>query len=93
MERIKDGEVINFFTNTINGREFLAQVTTYTDPEPEVPVPETPQPPQKVQTVQAAVLPVTGESNSPLGILASIMGSLLVIVSFMTFRRKEKKEH
>lgn len=93
VERIKDGEVINFFTNTINGREFLAQVTTYTDPEPEVPVPETPQPPQKVQTVQAAVLPVTGESNSPLGILASIMGSLLVIVSFMTFRRKEKKEH
>lgn len=93
VERIKDGEVINFFTNTINGREFLAQVTTYTDPEPEVPVPGTPQPPQKVQTVQAAVLPVTGESNSPLGILASIMGSLLVIVSFMTFRRKEKKEH
>lgn len=93
VERIKDGEVINFFTNTINGREFLAQVTTHTDPEPEVPAPETPQPPQKVQTVQAAVLPMTGESNSPLGILASIMGSLLVIVSFMTFRRKEKKEH
>ena len=93
VERIKDGEIENFFTNTINGREFLAQVTTYTDPEPEVPAPETPQPPQKVQTVQAAVLPMTGESNSPLGILASIMGSLLVIVSFMTFRRKEKKEH
>lgn len=93
VERIKDGEVINFFTNTINGREFLAQVTTHTDPEPEAPAPETPQPSQKVQTVQAAVLPVTGESNSPLGILASIMGSLLVIVSFMTFRRKEKKEH
>ena len=93
VERIKDGEIENFFTNTINGREFLAQVTTYTDPEPEVPAPETPQPPQKVQTVQAAVLPLTGESNSPLGILASIMGSLLVIVSFMTFRRKEKKEH
>lgn len=93
VERIKDGEIENFFTNTINGREFLAQVTTYTDPEPEVTAPETPQPPQKVQTVQAAVLPLTGESNSPLGILASIMGSLLVIVSFMTFRRKEKKEH
>ena len=93
VERIKDGEIENFFTNTINGREFLAQVTTYTDPEPEAPAPETPQPPQKVQTVQAAVLPMTGESNSPLGILASIMGSLLVIVSFMTFRRKEKKEH
>ena len=93
VERIKDGEVINFFTNTINGREFLAQVTTHTDPEPEAPAPETPQSPQKVQTVQAAVLPMTGESNSPLGILASIMGSLLVIVSFMTFRRKEKKEH
>lgn len=93
VERIKDGEVINFFTNTINGREFLAQVTTHTDPEPEAPAPETPQPPQKVQMVQAAVLPMTGESNSPLGILASIMGSLLVIVSFMTFRRKEKKEH
>lgn len=93
VERIKDGEIENFFTNTINGREFLAQVTTYTDPEPEVPAPETPQPPQKVQTVQAAVLPLTGESNSPLGILASIMGNLLVIVSFMTFRRKEKKEH
>ena len=93
VERIKDGEVENTFINTINGREFLAQVTTYTDPEPEVPAPETPQPPQKVQTVQAAALPMTGESNSPLSILASIMGSLLVIVSFMTFRRKEKKEH
>lgn len=89
VERIKDGEVENTFINTINGREFLAQVTTHTDPEPEAP--ETPQSPAQVATVQAAALPMTGESNSPLGILASIMGGLLVIFSFMTFRRKEKE--
>ena len=91
VERIKDGEVENTFINTINGREFIAQVTTHTDPEPETPAPETPQPPAQVAMVQAAALPMTGESNSPLSILASIMGSLLVLFSFMTFRRKEKE--
>lgn len=91
VERIKDGEVINFFTNTINGRELIAKVTTYTDPEPEEPAPATPQPPQEVPTVQASVLPMTGESTSPLSILASLAGLAMMALGVYGIRRKEKE--
>lgn len=91
VERIKDGEVENTFINTVNGRELIARVTTHTTPAPETPAPETPQPPQEVPVVQAAALPMTGESTSLLGILASLMGGLLVVLSLLTFRRKEKE--
>lgn len=91
VERIKDGEVINFFTNTINGRELIAKVTTYTDPEPEEPAPATPQPPQEVPTVQASALPTTGESTSPLSILASLAGLAMMALGLLGIRRKEKE--
>lgn len=91
VERIKDGEVENIFINPVNGRELIAQVTTYTDPEPETPAPETPQPPQEVPTVQASALPMTGESTSPLSILASLAGLAMMALGVFGIRRKEKE--
>ena len=91
VERIKDGEVENTFLNTINGRELIAKVTTYTDPEPETPAPATPQPPQEVPTVQASALPMTGESTSPLSILASLVGLAMMALGLLGIRRKEKE--
>lgn len=93
VERIKDGEVENTFINTINGRELIAKVTTYTDPAPETPVsaPETPQPPAQVPTVQASALPMTGESTSPLSILASLAGLAMMALGLLGIRRKEKE--
>lgn len=91
VERIKDGEVENTFINTINGRELIAKVTTYTDPEPEEPAPATPQPPQEVPTVQASALPMTGESTSPLSILASLAGLAMMALGVFGIRRKEKE--
>lgn len=90
VERIKDGEVENTFINTVNGREFLAQVTTNT-PKPEEPAPATPQPPQEVPTVQASALPMTGESTSPLSILASLAGLAMMALGLLGIRRKEKE--
>lgn len=90
VERIKDGEVENTFINTINGREFLAKVTTNT-PKPEEPAPATPQPPQEVPTVQASALPMTGESTSPLSILASLAGLAMMALGLLGIRRKEKE--
>lgn len=91
VERIKDGEVENTFINTVNGRELIVKVTTYTDPEPETPAPATPQPPQEVPTVQASALPMTGESTSPLSILASLAGLAMMALGVFGIRRKEKE--
>lgn len=90
VERIKDGEVINFFTNTINGREFLAQVTTHTDPEPEAPAPETPQVSQEAPVVQESVLPMTGDETTPMSVLATLIGLMMTIGAVFGFRKKEK---
>lgn len=92
VERIKDGEVENTFINTINGRELIARVTTHTVPEPETPAPETPQPPQEVPVVQAAALPMTGESTSPLSILASLGGLVLMMLGAFGIRRKKEEQ-
>lgn len=91
VERIKDGEVINFFTNTINGREFLAQVTTHTDPEPEAPAPETPQVSQEAPVVQESVLPMTGDETTPLNIIASLLGGFMFIFGLVGIRRKKDR--
>lgn len=92
VERIKDGEVINFFTNTINGRELIATVTTHTNPEPETPAPETPQPPKEVPVVPAAALPMTGESTSPLSILASLFGLAMMALGLFGVRKRNKEQ-
>lgn len=89
VERIKDGEVENTFINTINGREFLAQVTTNT-PKPEEPAPATPQPPQEVPTVQASALPMTGDETTPMSVLATLIGLMMTIGAVFGFRKKEK---
>ena len=87
VERIKDGEVENTFINTVNGREFLAQVTTNT-PKPEEPA--TPQPPQEVPTVQASALPMTGDETTPMSVLATLIGLMMTIGAVFGFRKKEK---
>ncbi|MCC9795091.1 LPXTG cell wall anchor domain-containing protein [Streptococcus agalactiae] len=89
VERIKDGEVENTFINTVNGREFLAQVTTNT-PKPEEPAPATPQPPQEVPTVQASALPMTGDETTPMSVLATLIGLMMTIGAVFGFRKKEK---
>ena len=91
VERIKDGEVTNYFTNTINGREFLAQVTTHTDPEPEAPAPETPQVSQEAPVVQESVLPMTGDETTPLNIIASLLGGFMFIFGLVGIRRKKDR--
>lgn len=89
VERIKDGEVENTFINTVNGREFLAQVTTNT-PKPEEPAPATPQPPQEVPTVQASALPMTGDETTPMSVLATLIGLMMTVGAVFGLRKKEK---
>ncbi|HEP2676593.1 TPA: LPXTG cell wall anchor domain-containing protein [Streptococcus pyogenes] len=92
VERIKDGEVENTFINTVNGRELIATVTTHTAPEPETPAPETPQPPQEVPVVPAAALPMTGETTSPLSILASLFGLAMMALGLFGIRKRNKEQ-
>lgn len=92
VERMKDGEVENTFINTINGRELIAKVTTHTAPEPETPAPETPQPPAQVPVVEATALPMTGESTSPLSILASLGGLALMALGVFGIRKRNEEQ-
>lgn len=92
VERIKDGEVENTFINTVNGRELIAKVTTHTNPAPETPAPETPQSPQEVPVVQAAALPMTGDSTSPLSILASLGGLALMALGVFGIRKRKEEQ-
>lgn len=92
VERMKDGEVENTFINTVNGRELIAKVTTHTNPAPETPAPETPQSPQEVPVVQAAALPMTGDSTSPLSILASLGGLALMALGVFGIRKRKEEQ-
>ncbi|MCO4471190.1 Cell surface antigen I/II [Streptococcus infantarius subsp. infantarius] len=93
VERIKDGEVENTFINTVNGRELVAKVTTHT-PTPETPgEPEKPTktveevPVEEVPVVKTAALPMTGENDSFLAILA---GLFLSGAGLIGVRRKKQ---
>lgn len=86
VERIKDGEVENTFINTVNGRELIAKVTTYTDPEPEEPA----KPVEEVPVVQSSVLPMTGDETTPMSVLATLIGLMMTIGAVFGLRKKEK---
>lgn len=91
VERIKDGEVENTFINTVNGRELVAKVTTYTDPEPETPG-EPKQPAKLVEdvpVVQSSVLPETGEDTT-LSLAAVFIGMLMSIVGLFGVRKRKE---
>lgn len=91
VERIKDGEVENTFINTINGRELVAKVTTHT-PTPETPgEPEQPaKPVEEVPVVKAATLPMTGDETTPMSVLATLIGLMMIVGAVFGLRKKEK---
>lgn len=61
-----------------------------TPEEPETPTPETPQPTQEVPVVQASVLPMTGDETTPLNIIASFFGGLMVMLGFFGIRKRKE---
>ena len=61
-----------------------------TPEEPETPTPEAPQPTQEVPVVQASVLPMTGDETTPLNIIASLFGGLMVMLGLFGIRKRKE---